>query len=162
MFLYDSVRIDNQAAGSYTLVGDGDIVRGNDSPAFTNEGTFRKTGGTVTSTVSVPFTNTSPTTIDATSSDPTHWTIRGDGDGNDHALFGTPFLGAWITPLAATVLLSGLLMVQAAPDTWAAFIKLGVVGTIPYAVTVAGLEARPRIAAGLRRWLRRLPVTRVK
>ena len=69
---------------------------------------------------------------------------------------------AWKSPLAATAVLTGVFLMQAAPDTWAAFVTVGVAGMIPYTVTVACLEAWPQIGAKLRRWLGRLPVTKVK
>ena len=31
---------------------------------------------------------------------PANWSISGDNDGNDHALFGTPFTAQWIHPVA--------------------------------------------------------------
>src|SRR5262245_56474386 len=38
--------------------------------------------------------------IDASSADPSSWTISGDGDGNDRAFFGTAFTTEWVQPLA--------------------------------------------------------------
>jgi uncharacterized membrane protein len=60
-YLYDSVVLDNQAAGSYTLAGDSSILLASATPAFHNEGTFRKRAGSGTSSITVPFTNTAPT-----------------------------------------------------------------------------------------------------
>jgi uncharacterized membrane protein/transglutaminase-like putative cysteine protease len=57
LYLYDGVLVDNQAGGSYTLAGDGSIQSGSYSPTFTSEGAFRKSAGSGTSSVGVPFTN---------------------------------------------------------------------------------------------------------
>src|SRR5262245_53612426 len=40
--------------------------------------------------------------IDAHEADPARWTIRGDNDGNDRALFGTSFTSSWIQPVAGS------------------------------------------------------------
>ena len=56
--LFDSVALNNTASGTYDFTGDGGFVLGNNSPTIVNAGLFEKTGGTNTSTIDVPFSNT--------------------------------------------------------------------------------------------------------
>jgi len=68
------------------------------------------------------------------------------------------YLRAWAAPLATTAGLAGILLLRPSPNTWAEFVTTGLAGTVPYAVVVAGLEARPLLSPRLRRWGARLPV----
>jgi hypothetical protein len=55
----------NQAGALYEIQDDSDIVTGFQSGFLTNAGTLRKSGGTGTSQVGVPFTNTGKITINS-------------------------------------------------------------------------------------------------
>jgi O-antigen/teichoic acid export membrane protein len=65
------------------------------------------------------------------------------------------YLRAWAAPLAATAVLTGLWglhLWSRAPESWAALIVVGLVGVVPYACVVAGLESRSQMRALLRNW----------
>jgi O-antigen/teichoic acid export membrane protein len=68
------------------------------------------------------------------------------------------YLLAWVKPLVATALLTSLLLLRAAPDSWTAFISTGLLGTVPCAAVVVGFELRRPLGVWLRQWSIRLPV----
>ncbi len=51
--------INNQMSGVFDIQNNGGIAAGAGTPAFHNDGTFKKSGGTGTSTIAIAFTNTS-------------------------------------------------------------------------------------------------------